>query len=540
MKPTYLKSVLPFAAIFSYVLFYFIYSQPALFEQNYTIAGDFPQHLIWLFTFEGNYFQANDPLVAFSALIQPWGLYGFYRLLVIFFDPLAVSRFMPFFLLLTTCWFTYLLLQKRFGWAIAFAGVLLMSHIPFGEMVGAFARSYAYPLLLGFLYFWIERKVFLAALILILSALFYPTICLVAAGIVALFYIRKLLAIKSSNWKIVPRNLLIPAVLLVCGGILLLKSHQISSNALAGELFDQTVLETAPEFQPGGRVNFNFHPDIRIPLKFPWHWYLRLPYAKILFAFSLVLLIVALIKKPEQRLFDWTLLSLLISGTVLYFLAILFLPKLFIPARYLYYSYLPFLYLLFLRALAWAKSWWLKSVPGLILIGIVAYSVWHNNTSENHGLGIYDQYQVLYEKIKEIRQPVLIAGPPVICNQIPTFCRQSVLFSEEAAHAIYFKNYHQLIESKIDDFILAYTSSDIETVLNFVEENQIDYLIIDYQFFEAGHFRIYEPHWGELKALTKGRTRADYALSQLPDSLTIKCGERYALLDCRELLELFK
>lgn len=535
IKPLY-QHIFFFLLILVYTLIYFIIAQPAIWSNDLVISDDFPQHLLWLFTFGETNFQLNDPLVEFSVLIQPWGYYALNRFLVLFFDPLTISKFFSFFPLLMTSGFTFLLLKKRFGWVVAFAGMVLISHLALERIVGFFARSFAIPLLLGFLYFWVEKREKGVAMMLLLSALFYPVSWLLECGIIGLNYAYWFFTRKQAAKLRKEQHFWILGAVLLCGGLILLKTQQIRSSPLAGSFFDRLELTSMAEFQPGGRVDFSAHLNVKAPLEFPWHWYLRLSYAKIILLLFGAYLIRSIIKKSEQQLFDWTLLSLFLSGTLLFYLAILFLPKFFLPGRYLYYSYLPFASLLFMRILGLGKKWWCKPLIGGLLLCLVTFSTFHKNFKKNRGLSSYNKYEILYKKIQSIPKPVLIAGPPAVCSQIPTFCQQSVLFSDEAAHGIYFKNYFQHFEAKIVDFISAYTAEDIDTVIGFIQKYQIDYLLIDRSFFTSGYMGIHQPHRDRLKQITKGRTSVDYALGNLPDNLLEKGGKRYDLLDCKKLI----
>ena len=293
-----------------------------------------------------------------------------------------------------------------------------------------------------------------------------------------------------------------------------------------------------PEFQEGGRVDFSDDINLKIPLEYRFDRYFWLPYERIVVLFLLILFFADWMIRSKHDQFDLTLFSLLLSGTAFFYLANLFLPKLFMPGRFIDYTYLPIFYLFLIRVLAIGRRLWMTLIPGILVIMYLTWGSFKKNPPKNHHIPDYVDPSAMYRKINEFDKPVLIAGPPGPVSQIPTFCRQSVLFSDEAAHAIYFENYHHYIDTRLTDFIQAYAATDITEVIDFIKKYDPDYILISEGFFNLNRMWIYEPHRSELEKLTEGRKKEDYALMNLPDSVVIKIDWQFSLLDCKKLLEL--
>ena len=530
--------------IYVQVLFVLVYSlaffnsvQWIDLQKPYAIGDDFPQHLLWLYKFRDNLFQPNDIYVDMSGLIQPWGYIGLNLFSSIFFDPITISKYFPVLLLFFTCLFTFLLLKKRFGLALAISGMILMSNVPFRTMLGFFARGFAFPLLFGFLYFWVERRMTWVVVLLVLSALFYPTICLVECGIIGLHYLYWMIRANRHGFDQFKSYILLSLVIIGIGLTLLIKSHQIHSNPIAGSWLSKKELHEMPEFQPGGRVDFTYGLNLKLPVQYRFDRFFWLPYERKVVLLLLIFFFADWVIRAKHSKFDLTLFSLLLSGTILFYLANLFLPKLFLPDRFISYTYLPIFYLFLIRVLAIGKRLWQTLIPGIFVILLVTCGSFKKNPPRNLRLPDYKNFRAVYKRVNAFTEPVLIAGPPGTVSHIPAFCRQSVLISDEAAHALYFENYYHYLNPIMVDFVQAYGATDIEIIIDFVRKYELDYILIDDGFFNLNRMWVYEPHKSEMKERFKDRKKEEYALMNLPDSLVEKVNWQFSLVDCKKLLE---
>lgn len=524
-----------------YCLGFFVVSQQAAWQMPYRVNNDWSQHLVWLSPYGDHHFQADDYFLATAHLIQPWGIQGVNYALGQFFDPLVISHFGPFFMLLATCWFTYLLLREKLGWPLALAAMVMMSNIPFERMVGFFARAYAFPLLMGFLYFWVRENYRGVGLFLVLSALFYPVTFLLVGGILgmegAYFFLRRQWGDFWSTHKVAFVGLLVGI------GVVLAKSYVINTSDLLGGFLDREALLSWAEFGPGGRVNFQYAMNVSLPFEWNWERFFDVPgvtleWVLVVGLIVLLLLQIVLRSDDENSRLDRSILFLGLGGTLLFYAAQWLLPRLFLPNRYLYFSYLPFLYLLMVRGIHLVGTYLKKPrLVSLLFSPMLIVLIFLTHSPLAAGLDDYGRNGKLYEQISALEGPQLIAGPFDIMSQIPTFCRQSVLFSGENIHGLYFKHYYEYVTPRIRDFYDAYTSTDVADLKSFIVKYGIDYLVVERAFLRDKTTWLYEPHQTIYQAKLTEMKVEDLALNKVPEVFFSGDDPNYVLLDCQGLLD---
>ncbi len=518
--------------IYSIVLF--LYSQWNALTNPLVVNDDIVQHLLWLYKYTNHDFIPGDVLVDTSEQLQPWGYWLLCRTLVLFFDPLIISKFFPLLPLMLLATFTFRLLNLRYGVALAMVGVILMCNFPFERIVGFNARAFGYPLVMAFLLYFSKREAYNVSITLIISALFYPVALVIGGFILTMSLVWK--KCTSSTYRLLSRaNFTQLSGLAIGILIVVLKSWQIQSSPLLGSIFSKNELMTMPEFSQWGRVNFEYELNPALFLNFDWYFIFRLPNIPYIVWILLVIFIVQLVVQRKIRDLDLSLIGLLIAGYVLGWMAQYFLPRLFLPQRYVFYTFVPFLYLLIVRVLGIFHKAFRHIVPMLLILGLFLYEGWKIRNPYNLGLKYYDQYEALYETIRGLPGRSLIAGPLSESSHIPMFCQQSVLMSAEASHAIYFKKQHEIMMPRIADFLKAYLSKDLEEVKTFVRKYDVNYLLIKKSFFTTNNMYVFRPFIGQLREVTEGRTATDYALMNLPETLILDIDDEYALVDCSKL-----
>lgn len=504
---------------------------------------DWPQHLLWLYHYYPNYFPGQDVYLEVSRLLQPWGYQILVRFLSLFFEPLTLSRIFPFFLLYASCWFTFQLVEPRFGWLLALTAMIMMSVVPQERMVGFLARGFGFPLILAYLYFWVNEKRTGLYFTFLLAALFYPVSFLIIGSMQGFSYLRTVF--RKNFLADLRRELLSITSLLIGAGILLLKSFLVQKNESIGPFYSRDELLSMAEFGPGGRVNFIYNMRGDLPWKYlsqPRIFDVFHPYQPVITVLLFLIPLLLLFRKKSDFVrFDWALVMLGFSGVVLFYLAQIRLPQFFLPERYLYYAYLPLVYLLFIRGFSLAQKIVNPTyLIGLISVGFVIYACFFRFSPKNIGAENMQEYAGLYETIQSIKEPVLLAGPPNICSQIPTYCRQAVLFSDEAAHAIYFRHYHEFVKPRIDDFVSAHLSTNPLELAQFLKKYQIDYLILDRAFLENGQMWFFEPYQSQINQALEQLDPSELAVNKIPGQFLREGNWQYYLLDAKAWLALME
>ena len=526
--------------IFLFCLAYFLFFEWDALTTRYIVNDDASQHIAWMHKWGDNQFTPGDPLHEVAEVIQPWGFWAFNRVASLLLDPVAVSKYLPFFTLLAASLFCFFLVKKRFGTFVAFAATVLLAGATFERMVGFNARAFAFPLLLAFAFFWLEKRTIAVAVTLVLSALFYPVVLLVEFVVIGLAVLIEVIPQVKSRFRDFhfekKKVVWIGVAMLLSVAIAFAKSRQIQANEWIGPSFSKTELMSMDEFGKHGRVNFQWENKSLATV-------LMDDFRDRPYGFAVILLLLGLLAagshaNPEHRDYDRVIFSILFAGIFLHLAAKIFLLKLFLPLRYFTYTYPVFFTLTFARLLGARRQFWRKWLPGTSLAAAMLFTVFFFYTKAGNGIVNFTPYAQLFDKIKGLPGNGVIAGPPSMCDQVPLFCGRSVLVSNEACHALYFKNYWKLLKPRLTDFIDAYTSPDVEVLKNFIKKHKVEYLLIDHEFFEGKEpIYFFQPLDSYYQRKLSENSERRFALRQLPAAYFIPVDEYFSILDCKKLLE---
>jgi len=528
------KRLVKILFVFFYCIIFYAFNQGDIFVNQFLVNDDTAQHTFWMYKwFDSNNFQTNDVIVEFAELIQPWGFYAINRVLCFFIEPLVIIKIIPFLLLLITCLYLFFYLEERLSLRIAIIGTILISNAIMGYMAGFHARAFAYPLLMAFLFYLSNKNINAVSMVLVLSSLLYPVVFLLISMTLISY---QLFSFFMNRERILPKShfLIIGLAFLIGSTVLLAKSHTIENSPMAGKKYSKSEILKMEEFGKDGRIKIT--PQLK-PIYKQVHDAFRSSFWKTLITIISILTILFLWFLCIRTSFtdiDVTLMSLLFSGTILFIAARIFILELFIPARYLEYSIFVFSFLLVLRVLDGVPNKSIRSALAVITVSLIPFMLY---SFKNKGLKDYSSLSEVYEKVKHLEGKALIAGPPSTSDQIPLFAQKSVLFSYEASHAIYYKNYWSELKQRTYDFFQAYLSDDLDVLVEFIKKYDLDYIIIDNGFFEDTGNAYFSPFREYIKSVRANRTSDDYIFLQLKNNVTEPIGERYSLLSCKDLLE---
>ncbi len=473
---------------------------------------------------------------------QQWGYWAVGRLAMFLVDPLSFSKYFSFFTLLATCLFAFFLVRKRFGPVAGMAAVVLVGQLTFERMVGSNGRSFGFPALMMFLYFFADGRWRGVAIALVISSLFYPTVLLMELV---------MLGLHGMRWAFLHRNnflktnssqrsqiavLSFTAVLSVI--IPVTKSWQISTDPLIGPMFSAKELLTLPMFgSEKGRVDFP--GEMRLIEHVLSNGLKEVEYVWPLLAVA-ILMVLAAATQGSKRLcrFDCMLLYLPLAGIGLLLLARWQLPRLFLPTRFLTFMYPVFFSLLLARLLGTQAGFFEKKWAAALLLAALTVVPFWMQSGNTHSQTVYSDNSAVFEKIRKLPPDHgLIAGPMFSCDMVPMFCQRSVLFSYEGFHALYFKNYWEKMAEAYRDYLGAITSPDPSSVRTFVKKHKVSYIILDKRLLEQGK-KIYNfPPFDEyLEGLMAANPNHEFAVLKFPSTRYTDVDGRHRLLDCRNLL----
>lgn len=528
-------SLLSGVLIFVYALGYFLFSQYPAFTNDFLVNTDTGMHSIWVEKYIGeNAFVENDILVEVSQEIQPWGVFYAHRAMGMLMSPLVYTKIIPFLTFLLSCYIVFIFLNRDFGWKIAVVGLLLMSNFLIEPAIGFNARAFSYPLLFSFLYFYSGKNYWGAGVVMILASLFYPSALLISCGMVGVYHVLYLLMNRKFDLD-KTQLIAMGSAAAVCAVLLLTKSHSLEANPIIGEMYSKAEMLNMEELGKEGRVKIL--PQLAPIHTMSWNYLKRALFPKLFLLVSLAYLGFVVVNRNKLTRLDYLLISLMIAGFVLFITARIILFKLFIPVRYLQYTYLIFWYMVLIRGLSLIKSR-VDTQPiifaGALAIG--AYLSFIHFSPREANLYDYSEYAGVYEKVKTLEPNIMIAGPAMVCDEIPFFSERSVLISYETSHLIYYNKYWPEIKQRYFDFYGAYSSSNPDELQAFIEQYDIDYIIIDKNYFKGEKEQSFQPVSRFIDEKRSGKNLAEFVILNQSAHSIIPIDDRFSLLDCSKWL----
>lgn len=514
------------------------HAQLDAFKNEYIIEDDARMYLFWMNQFLDPELFRNDLLAEYSRFCQPWGLIFSYRVFsIIIMDPLLISKILPIFLLAIFTLYMFrltLYITDDLFCGILLALIVVLLNYPFKSMVACLARSFAFPLISAFFFYFVKREYWKTAIVMILQCLFYPMMFLIS-GLTYFFSflsIRfKKVSLDKSKSKIV---FFILAILI--GGFLLFSKHVFLKNPSIGKIVSREQMLKDPAFYSGGRSaqlpvwNFwdatqyyltdNILTEFWNPLKVPkktWKFIDR----KIIFPLIIIWLFIIFFGRSKSS--KKGIVYLFLSSLLLYNAAALVMPKLFWPTRYLNYT-LPMISLLiimiaiskifvFIRTIKLKKIKILFSSGLQIFLIVIVIFVLSVLKTRQTGMDDYSSAKELCSFLSTLPKDVVIGAHPVVADNIPTFAKRSVFIKYELSQP-FFDKYWETIKRRTYDFFNAYYGEDPIAIYRFCEENNIDYLVVDKSQFSEYYLnkkkKYFNPFSDYIDEIIK--QRSDFAL----------------------------
>jgi len=442
-----------------------------------------------------------------SSLVSP-ALWLIYKLGSYLTDPIQISQFLPLLLAPLASYFAYRFGEnfagKRYGFLSAFSFNMLVWLSR--NLAGGLARSFAYPLLFAFL--WCYSKNIRSGLIITawLASLIYPPILFLSAGIWLLGFLPPSFLNASTEQPENNKPDFITFLWGIGGGLAILIYRFVLApiHPVFGQLTNSRIAAQTPEFYEGGRVpifHFFHHPlTLTWPDSLLGELFARTPGASRLLPLAGILLAAwgykKLISPKLGKLKIPSLVwQLLIASILLYILAWLMLFYLYVPERYLQFS-MPVLYTFLLAGIlnvlldlienskltARLKTG-LLIAPFLFCI-LIFSKVWDQNLM----LPQPDMLPV-FEYLKQTPKNTMIATTPGLASDIPFYAKRSVILSQEG-YIPFHQAYFQIMKKRLKDFLIAYYSKDPETVIRFIQQYKIDYIMVNRQDYLPERLRL--------------------------------------------------
>jgi hypothetical protein len=452
---------------------------PALTNPWY-VYDDARQHVFWTYRYQDPSLFPGDLYADVFSALAPTGYHALYWVLARVGDPLTASRWLGPGLAAVMLWYAWRLgraMEPRWGGFLT--ALLLMPYLY--TLGGGLPRSFALPLLVPHLYFVTTARMAKASAVLVLEALLYPQVFLLGVGVQALAVARA--AFRGP----LRRPLALFLVGAAVGGVSPASRYFVERPAALGPMVTWAEARRAPEFQPGGRVEF-FDPD---PFAF-WvkgsrsglGWNKGVPQVV-----ALAILLAFLLGRGIRRTPPVVVDTLLVSGA-LFAAAHLLLFRIHLPNRYVRWT-LPLAAVLFVaaharplaerlrrRAPALGRAWpylargrWGAAL--VLLVGVAAGSRWVTppRPTPPEVIG-------LHQYLRTLPPDALVAGKSAVLAAVPLLDRRRVLEDREFAQA-YFTGYYREVMRRTEARRSAWRAESPEALTRFCREFGVTHLLVD-------------------------------------------------------------
>lgn len=494
---------------------------------EWVVQDDARQHVFWMQRFGDPDLFPQDWIADYFQSVAPPIYTGLYWLLSqVGLDPIVASKLLPpvLGLLITGLCYRFTLACLPLPIAGVLASVLLnLSLWSRDDLNSGTPRALVYPLLLGVMVAWVERRRWGVALGTLGLAGVYPQAGLVALGALALGVVQW--RDRRIRWSPDPCDWQLAAWGWGAGLLLLLPYGWRDSPF--GPVVTLAEARSLPEFQEDARSPF-FYADAgkfwlggKSSSLFPLKW------LRPVWTWAGLLWPIAALLAPRwggrwlrERLPLWPqvgdraaaiLTRFVLSAMAWYGLAFLVLFQLHLPGRYPVAVLriaiavaagvmLPML----LDALAqpvwhWRRDPTRRGLAGggaaaiaaialLLMVHLGGFPWWRDDfPNRNYTTSALPQ---VYAFLRQQPKDTLIAVLAPEGDNIPTFAGRSVLASREYAIP-YHRGYYETFRDRLNDLLVAQYSGDRAQVQEFIERYGIDWWVLDQRSFEvdfvAGH-----------------------------------------------------
>ena len=492
-----------------------LYSSLALkqaFADPFIVQDDARQHVFWMQRFLDPELFPNDLIADYFQSVAPWGYRLLYRIGAwLTIEPFTFNKLLPLpiTLVITLYCFrlTLALLPVPFA---AFTSTVLLNQTLWmnSDVASATPRAFIYPLLVAFLYYVVQGKLWPCLITLLLQGLFYPQTLLLSLGVFTLRLVRWrkeqpwLQPWKKLAWSDRTQRRFSLIAFATAFAILLIYAMQSSAY---GPTISKAEALKLPEFFAGGRSSF-FSDDF---FKY-WlrgrsgilHHKLFTPATQALG----LLLPFFFLGKPRLALLKHSqklgiISQLFLTSIGMFFIAHLLLFKLHLPSRYVEHS---LRIGLSVGAAILITSWidslitWAKlslnlagqikrrlvssSIIALLLVSILLYPMSMKRfVSPGY---VTEGYPNFYGFLAEQPKDILIASLSRRADNVGSFSARSVLASRE--HSIpYHMGYYRPLRDRLQRIIAAQYSPDLAAAEALIQAEGITHWLLDEKSFDS-------------------------------------------------------
>ena len=465
------------------------------FQSHYVLQDDWRHHVFWTARFMDPEFFPGDLIADYFQSVAPLGYSALYRSVAwLGLDPFVFAKLLPMALGLTTTAFCFgVSLQILRVPAAGFIGSLLLNESLWmrNGLVSATPRAFISPLLLGFMFFLLRRRMVASLLTVGLMGLFFPSTMFIAIAVLCLRIFRWEGGRLSYSRD--RRDYVFCALGLGIAALVLLPYAFRSSGF--GPVVNAVEGRTMPEFLPGGRMVV-FRDDLVSYWLTGNHTGMvsSAVFSPFTLSLGLLLPLTILVRKRfplVDRLSEGLALfpEILLASLGLFFAANVLLFRLYLPSRFTVNSFRILLALaagitaiVILDAIfRWADRRALVTVgaAGLLAAALILPFITGTVVDTRYKTG---QTTELYEYLASQPKDILIASLSNETENLPIFTKRAILVGRETALPFH-KGYYSQIRRRAVDLINAHYSSDLGELQNFIRTYGVDYVLVDRDAF---------------------------------------------------------
>lgn len=457
---------------------------------------------------------------------------------------------------------TYRATTRLSHWVMGLAAVVFLSHDfhIFMSTTGGYPRSFGIALVVLILDAWIARRHAVVLALLVVTAGLYPSVlppCGLAYGVATLWS-----ALRARDWRgLVGRGASLVVAAALCGAL------AMSQNLLALEWWGPVIsLEDAEKLtalHAGGRMRWLPHGDYWQVASYwvtqPFETSGALAHYKLApwpdevprFAGALVTLALVILVAVRRRAGDvvrlpWEPVMLIGCALVVYAVARELAFRLYLPVRVMQHV-APVCVIVFVPALAYraCKVWprtrdhGVRALKAALAFTLLPVFLLGGDGFLLPGWGDYSHRREQLSWIEE-NTPVnaQFAGDIATCDLIPYFTARPVYVNWTMAHPFRL-GYWQEIERRLRRVHDVMYAHEPHVVLEFLDEEKVDYLVIDRARFvepDTGR-KLFHPIRDDVIALWEKRKKQGFILASPPPSAIVWQGRGNMVLDARRLRE---
>ena len=460
----------------------------------YVINDDVRQQIYWMQRWQDPELFQDDLLTRYAENYVPVGVKSIYYVFSGLLNPVQFSKVLTAFLFTLNAALLFLIgstfSDELASVVLATSSFLFTSYM--AKISGGMSQSFAYPLMLAYIYFLASEKLLWAGLTIMIQSVFNPYIFVLCSLTHALYMLKNfggqfLELLTGRAEMLVHRYSLAKIVLLnvpvLAGALAILVQHVFLRSTEFGELISWVDIYGHIEYTASGRYQLQPGPDL--------YWEMFRPvvllllyddYGPVAGTISGAACLIGILWAVAINKWDIDLsrmgflVYLAVASLILYFVSYEVAMKLFLPRRYIEFSFNLFYSIIYAICISSIiRSLNLKKFYLLVLLIFVM--VMGGLRLNDVGIYNFSKDTQLYEFLLKTPKNSVVAGPPEVMDNVVTFARRKAFITFELSHT-WFTDYWKIIRKRTMDFFDAYYSSDPESIRKFAQDNGVDYMIV--------------------------------------------------------------